>query len=271
MKKYSQVLKSSGINTPRMDVEVLLSYILNYPRIKLYTEHDMSLKKEEYKKLKEMVSRRKKAEPIAYITGKKEFYSLSFKVTENVLIPRPETEILVEAILDQKFKEKTVLDIGTGSGNIAISLKKHNPTLRITATDISKEALTVARENASTILGEHDIQFLHSDLFENIHQKYDIIVSNPPYIPTWELNTLMPDVKEYEPVRALDGGRDGYLFYEKIINQSTQYLNQKGNLFMEMNPVLCPDITGLLERSGFKKIKIIRDYEKRKRVVSARF
>ncbi len=269
LKQITEYFKDINIPTPRLDAEILLSYGLNFSRVELYTHYDYKLNKKELKMIKKLVERRVSREPIAYITGIKEFYGLEFKVSKDVLIPRPETELLVETILKFNFKNASLLDIGTGSGNIAITLKKFNSSLNVTAIDISLPALQIAKYNAEKIIPNLPITFIHSDLFDNINAKYDIIVSNPPYIPSQIIATLMPDVRNYEPISALDGGIDGMQFYKRIIPSAPKFLNKNGFIFLEINPLFTQKIISILEKNRFYNIKVIKDYSNNERIVWA--
>ncbi len=266
LKEVEWRFKQAGIPNPRLDAEIILSYVLNLKRIELYLQN-YNLNKKKLLILENLVLRRVKREPVAYITGVKEFYGIEFKVTKDVLIPRPETELLVETLLNYNLYNFSLLDIGTGSGNIAITLKKYNPSLDITAIDISDSALQIAKYNAKKIISHLNISFIQSDLFENINKKFDIIVSNPPYIPSDEIGSLMPDVKNFEPKIALDGGKDGLYFYKKIINSAPQYLNNNGLLVLEINPQLINSIKTLFYQNKFKIIEIINDYSGFERVI----
>lgn len=261
--------KLAGIPNPRLDAEIILSYVLNLKRIELYLKN-YNLNRNNLLILENLVLRRIRREPVAYITGVKEFYGIEFKVTRDVLIPRPETELLVETLLNYNLYNNSLLDIGTGSGNIAITLKKYNPSLDITAIDVSDSALQIAEYNARKIIPHLNILFIQSDLFVNLNRKFDVIVSNPPYIPLNEIDSLIPDVKNFEPRIALDGGKDGLFFYKKILNSAPQYLNNNGLLVLEINPQLINSIKKLFYQNGFKIIEIINDYSGFERVIIGR-
>lgn len=234
-----QSLTKGKIDTPRLDAEVLLAHALGCERHELYTAATEYLLL--YGKLeifKNYLSRRLRNEPVAYIVGYKEFWSLRLKVTPAVLIPRPETESLVEkalAILDQRGKREEggwdILDLCTGSGAIAAALAKELPNARITAADISEEALAVAGENLQ--FAADRVRLVQSSLFEKMAGTFDLIVSNPPYIPTHIVANLDPDITDYEPHRALDGGRDGLDFVAKIRQDAPNFLKPDGWLVLE--------------------------------------
>lgn len=207
-------------------------------------------------------------EPIQYIIGKQEFMGLEFNVNKSVLIPQPDTEILVEKVIEiikRENKEISVLDLCTGSGAIGISIKKLTDNTTVTASDISLRALRVARENAEKL--EVDVNFIESDLFENINSKFDIIVSNPPYIKSEIIEKLPEEVKK-EPIIALDGGVDGLEFYKNIINNCENYLNEKGFLCLEIGYDQKEDLEKLIEATGkFENVEILRDFGGNYRVI----
>ncbi len=225
-----------GLATPRLDAEVLLSAALKVDRVGLYTHFDQPLLPEELTRFKEMIRRRLKREPVAYIVGWREFWSLSFKVTRDVLIPRPETEVLVSEALalipsiSKGNHELQVLEIGTGSGAVSIALAKELAAGSITATDVSEKALAVAEENAVTNGVRESIRFLKGDLFSPLKsgERFHLIVTNPPYISREEWSDLVPEVRDFEPTLALDGGKDGLDFYRRALSQISEFLSPGG-------------------------------------------
>lgn len=225
-------LKAAGCETPQLDAEVLLAHVLGCERYELYTAIGRQSSVVSQNKFNDYIERRMKREPVAYITGFKEFWSMPIKVTPAVLIPRPETESLVEQALQKGGA--SILDLCTGSGCIAAALAKELPQAQITVSDISKEALAVARENLK-FAGER-ITFVQGSLFENIQGPFDLIVSNPPYIPTAVLSGLEPEVNVYEPRLALGGGADGLDFVRNIRRNAPKYLKKGGWLLMEVGP-----------------------------------
>jgi release factor glutamine methyltransferase len=205
--------------------------------------------------------------PLQYIVGHQMFMGLDFKVNESVLIPRQDTEILVEYLLD-KCGGKSVLDMCTGSGCIAISLCKMASAAKVSAVDISKDALRVARENAS--INAVDVEFIESDLFENVDTtRFDVIVSNPPYIPGDVVKTLMPEVKDYEPVLALEASDRGLYFYKKISKEAKKYLNEGGIIAYEIGCEQAKDVTDILVKNGYSDVVVLKDYAGLDRVVVA--
>ena len=211
---------------------------------------------------------RKRAEhvPLQYIVGEAEFMGLKFKVNSNVLIPRQDTETLVEEALKVVKPGMNVLDMCTGSGCIIVSIVHNIPEVEGTATDISKQALLVAKENAK--LNQVSVTFERSDLFDNVTGTYDVIVSNPPYIRTEEVLKLMPEVRDFEPMEALDGKEDGLYFYRKIMEKCPSYLKPEGHILFEIGYDQGEAVSGLLREAGFKNVAVIKDLAQNDRVVT---
>ncbi|MDO8662003.1 MAG: peptide chain release factor N(5)-glutamine methyltransferase [Candidatus Omnitrophota bacterium] len=253
------------------EAELLFSQVLGCDRLALSLNKDRYLGREELDFITCSLKRRIKGEPIQYILGKMEFMGLELKIKQDVLIPRPETEILVQTALKYIKQEKSrkILDLGTGSGCIAISLGKNSANLEIDASDISSSALAVAKENAG--LNGVKIDFVLSDLFRGLrNKKYDLITSNPPYVREGEITKLQPEL-QFEPKLALNGGPDGLDFYRRIISGSANYLQKNGLLIMEMGFEQKPDIeTIFLDLGKFKLIEVIKDYNNIDRVIVAR-
>ncbi len=236
MRKGMILLKTNNIQEPNLKSRLLMQYILNKPRQYMLIHDNEELTNKQEKAYLENIEKMIKGVPLQHITHSQEFMKMNFYVNENVLIPRPDTEILVEEVIniDKKTNAKKILDLCTGSGAIAISLAKYIENSQITAVDISEEALRIAKLNAVNNNVEDKITFVKSDLFENIvKEKYDIIVSNPPYIKKDFMKKLDKEVQQ-EPYIALDGGYDGLDFYRKIISEGYQYLKFKGYLCMEI-------------------------------------
>ena len=236
------IIKQKNIPSFKIDAEILVSHILDIDKLKLFIDSNRSLTNEEINKIEAVIQRRINYEPVAYITGYKNFFNQNFLVNKNVLIPRPETELLVEEILNYNLKDKEILDIGTGCGNIGITIKKLVPESKITCSDISSHALNIAKQNCELLLNQNNVEFTQSDIYSNISKTYDFIVSNPPYILSGEIKNLPDDIKKHEPIVALDGGNDGMCFYNRIISDIKNYLNPNGYLFLEINPVLKQNI-----------------------------
>ena len=272
----------SLIDTPALDAALLLGETLGRSRADLIARGDEAITERDREKFLGFLSRRKNGECIAYILGRREFRSLTFAVNPDVLVPRPDTETLVEAALEwidsiaAKGKSLSLLDLCTGSGAIGISLKNERPFLNVSASDISSGALEMAERNALKLLeslGEIEgslgkIRFIESDLFENIPGSYDIIVSNPPYVRSGEIPGLAPEVRQ-EPLLALDGGKDGMDCIRKIISQAPEHLLKGGVLLLEADSAQIPGIGACLEDQGFSGISSRKDLGGRERVISA--
>jgi release factor glutamine methyltransferase len=264
-----------GIPSPRLDAELLLSFCLDCERLEFYKNPKRRLNEEEEAAFQNLVARRLKWEPVAYITHRKEFWSFVLEVNNSVLIPRPDTEVLVEEALDiiraGNSPDTNILDIGTGSGAIALALAKEIIGAKITATDISSAALDVAEKNARNLGLNSLIDFRRGNLFEPVDGLYDIIVSNPPYIADEEYEKLPAGVKDYEPQEALRAGIRGTEFYEKIINQAAGHLQENGWLLLEIGATQKGDIYRIANASGrYDNINIRNDYAGRPRVIKMR-
>lgn len=241
----TQYFKLKGIDEARLTIELMLCHILKCKRVDLYVNFEKPLTKSELENLKELIKRRLRREPLQYIIGKTEFMGLEFKLTPAVLIPRPETEILVERALETLKKEfadrKTpkVLDIGTGSGNIAISLAKFlGDKITVIGIDISKEAIELAKENAQ-LNGVKNVEFIQLDLFDQklineFKKQFDLIVSNPPYIAVDEIENLQDEIKKFEPRHAITDGANGLSFYKRIAKIGKELINETGFILVEI-------------------------------------
>lgn len=251
IKKGMRELKNGNIEEPKLKARLLMQYVLNKSRQYVIVNDKEELDNIKEKQYLEEIKILKKGVPIEHITHQKEFMKLSFFVDKNVLIPRQDTEILVEEVINiaKKNNAKKILDLCTGSGAIAVSLAKYLPQAEITAIDISNEALKIAKKNAISNNVENQITFISSDMFTNLNEeKFDIIVSNPPYIKTNVIKNLDIQVQN-EPYIALDGGKDGLDFYKKIINESYQYLKYNGYLCLEIGFDQKIDVIELIENT----------------------
>ena len=249
IKKGMIELKNSNIESPKLKSRLLMQFTLNKPRQYVIVNDMEELNENQRKKYFDAILKMKKGIPLEHITHQKEFMKLNFFVDKNVLIPRQDTEILVEEVIKiaQKNNSKKILDLCTGSGAIAVSLAKYLPQSEITAIDISNEALKIAKKNAISNQVENQITFISSDLFTNLNdEKFDIIVSNPPYIKRNVIESLDKEVKK-EPYIALDGGEDGLSFYRKIIKESYKYLKYGGYLCLEIGFDQKIDVIELIE------------------------
>lgn len=268
-------LTKAGVNSPRLEAEILLAKAIRSRRLDVYLEPDRVVNLQELCDQQNFVRRRMAREPISYIVGRREFWSLDFKVSSEVLVPRPETEVLLEQLVAAHNDHVGngpvhILDIGTGSGNIAVVAAKEIPDCKVTAVDISPPALAIAVENSRIHNVAEQIQFIHSNLFENVTGQFDYILSNPPYIPLRDLEMLMPDVRDYEPRTALNGGQDGLDYYKRIIPTAWDHLKDNGILIMEIGMDQAMDIRYLIETFGkYEEPRIVRDYSGRDRVLVA--
>ena len=277
MKSAMEHLHQKGFEDARLNVELLLAHALHLQRIQLYLHFDKPLTPEELKQFRTLFERRLKREPVQYIIGSTSFMGLHFAVDSRVLIPRPETETLIEqAIL---FRQRypvdapiQILEVGTGSGNIAVSLAKYIKHAHVTAIDISQEALMVAEENARMHSVQSQIQFLLIDIFdrtEELFQKrFDLLVSNPPYVPKDEWEQLQKEVREYEPSVAVTDGKDGFQFYHRLAEMIPGLLNPRGGVLLEVGFNQAKKVARELNETGIDQLHITNDLQGIPRVVS---
>lgn len=267
-----QYFGEKGVENPRLDAEVLLCAVLDYTRLQLYTHFDQPLEEKELKEYRGYVARRAKREPVAYILGKKGFLQYEFKVTRDTLIPRPETELLVEKLvrLNKDKGPREILDIGCGSGAILVSLLVQLPEARGLGVDISPGAAAVTLENAEAIGVEERCAVLVSDLYANIppDERFQIIVSNPPYIPKKDLPGLQAEVQQ-EPPGALDGGEDGLDFYRRILKDIWKFLDPQGLVAFEIGIGEGEAVAQLCRDAGFDQVQVDLDYQGIDRMVFA--
>lgn len=278
-KKGDETLTAAGIGEEAgLDARLLLEHVCGTNRNDLLAHGDRPLSDGNRKRYEELIARRAERIPLQHLTGVQDFMGLTFAVNENVLIPRQDTEILAEEVLRNLHDGMSILDMCTGSGCILISLLHYSNNCAGVGADISGEALETARKNALSLLRrgeeilpcetkEPECVFLQSDLFENVEGVFDIIVSNPPYIPSGEIETLMPEVRDHEPRRALDGDGDGLLFYRRILEEGVGHLTRGGMLFFEIGCGQAGAVSALMERAGFVGISVVQDYAGLDRVV----
>jgi release factor glutamine methyltransferase len=282
LKVTAEFLRDKKIESPRLCAEVLLSLQLRKTRVELYLSFDQPLRTSEVARYRALVKRRLNREPLQYITGRQEFWSLEFMVNPSVLVPRPATEILVEEAVrlqqadqlpDGKGDQTRILDLGTGSGAIAISLAKEIEGAAFWASDVSAEALAVARENAERHAVSGKITFCQGDLwqaFEEPAPVFDMIIANPPYIASETFDTLPEEVRAYEPRIALDGHEKGMYFIERIIAQGADYLRPGGWLLIEMDPDQTGQALGLIGATrALCRQERLMDYQKNYRMIKA--
>jgi len=266
-----KILSNYYIKTPKLDAEILLSSVLKKSIKEIIFDDKININQKQLKLYKNLVTRRKYGEPVAYILNKKEFWKYNFYVDRNVLIPRPDTEIIIEETLKllSKDEKKSVLDIGTGSGCIIISLFKERSKLYGSAIDISKKAIKVAKINAKIHQLKNRINFYNSSIDNFFKGKYDLIISNPPYIEDYKIKCLDRDIICYEPLVSLNGGVNGSLVLDKVIKKSSSLIKIGGKLVLEIGYDQRFEIMKLLRNSGFYLNKIIKDYAKNDRCVIA--
>lgn len=265
-------LQEKGCGSARLDAELLLGHVLGLDRLSLYLNFDKPLSSQEVDAYRRLIGRRGQRVPVAYLTGEKEFYSLPLKVNEHVLIPRPETEFVVDKVLEllEPGRPAQVLELGTGSGAIAIAVAYQDPDFRITAVDISPAALEVAQANAQRLEVDGQISFVESDLYQNVSGTYAVICSNPPYIRRRELRSLAPEVAA-EPAVALDGGPDGLDFYRRILGQAASFLEPPGFVVLEIGWDQAAAVRSIGEEAGLTWLETVQDYGGRDRVVVFRW
>lgn len=272
IKLSTEYLEKKGVESPRINAEILLAHILNCKRLELYLAFDRPLGDAEVSMYRSFLKRRGEYEPLQYIIGSVEFYGLPFNVNSSVLIPRQETEILVEEVINE-YRNKSdlsILDIGTGSGNIAIALAINLPGTRVTGIDISEDALELARKN-SALNGTIDrVKFLHNDILNDgeVGNDFDVIVSNPPYVSGKDFERLRPELKIYEPRRALTDEADGLIYYRKILSKAGCLLKSGGRLFFEIGQGQSASVKDIFEEYNFTAIRIRNDYLNIERVIS---
>ncbi|MBN1805567.1 MAG: peptide chain release factor N(5)-glutamine methyltransferase [Sedimentisphaerales bacterium] len=276
----TEYLTEKGIESPRLSAELLLSHVVGLKRIELYTQFDEPVPSEQLEHLRNLVKRAGQNEPVAYLVGRTEFYSMEINVTPDCMIPRPETELLVERAIEflraHNIGTRFVCDLCTGSGCIAVAVAKNFPDVRIIATDICDAALAVAAENVKKHQLDEKITLLCGDLFDPIISgldvnEFDLIVCNPPYVSTTEYETLDKNVKDYEPKKALFAGVDGLDVYYHVIKDSGKFLKNDGALMLEIGYAQGRAVKELLEQTGeFAEIKIEKDFHNNDRIVTAK-
>ncbi len=263
-----EVLERAGIAEFALDAWYLLEYVVEIDRSYYYLHYQEELAEDLRQEYEVLLKKRAERVPLQYITGEQEFMGLPFKVNSNVLIPRQDTELLVETARGLVQPGMRVLDLCTGSGCVIISLKHFVPEIEAWGSDISKQALLVAKENAKA--NDLSVEWVRSDLFLNLTGSFDMILSNPPYIPTGELQGLMPEVRDFEPREALDGHMDGLEFYRKILEKAGAFLNPRGYLIFEIGYNQGEAVSAMMKAAGFGQVRVIRDLSGLNRVVCGR-
>lgn len=261
-----ELLEKAGVAEAKLDARLLLEYVCHTDRNTLLVYGDTERSEKEAQDYEEVINRRATRIPLQHITNEQEFMGLSFFVNENVLIPRQDTEILVEEAMIHLKDGMRILDMCTGSGCILLSLMHYSNECEGVGVDLSKKALEVAAINAKRL--DEKVSLIQGNLFENVEGKFGMIVSNPPYIETDVIDTLMPEVKDHEPMMALDGTKDGLFFYKRIVEESVKFLYNGAGLFFEIGYNQGDAVKSLMEKAGFINVKVTKDYAGLDRVVS---
>jgi release factor glutamine methyltransferase len=272
IKLSTEYLEKKDVESPRTNAEILLAEVLNCKRLELYLSFDKPLKEDELNIYREFIRKRGMRIPLQYIIGSVEFYGMNLYVNENVLIPRPETEQLVEQIINDNSQRTglRIMDIGAGSGNISIALVNNLNKCEVIGIDISEKALAVARSNYEIYPSENKLYFKQFDIMNNdVNQlgKFDLIVSNPPYVSLNDYQNLEPELRVHEPIEALTDNLDGISFYKKIIALSNSMLNSNGKIYFEIGKDQYQIIFDIMKNCGFDEIKIIKDYAGIERII----
>ncbi len=267
LEEGTKQLLSHQVPDAKIDASLLLFYICGMDRSAYFMKQDEEATPDEICRYRQLIEQRCQRIPLQHLTGEAEFMGLSFEVNKHVLIPRQDTECLVEEVL-QVCKDRTVLDLCTGSGCIAISIAALGTPSQVSAVDVSRAALQVAERNI--VKNQVQVELIESDLFANCPGRFDILVSNPPYIETEVIDTLMPEVREHEPMMALDGSPDGLFFYRKIIYEAREHLQEDGHIFLEIGYNQGEAVCDLLREQGFEQIECKKDLGGLDRIVMAR-
>jgi len=268
--KTTPYFEKAGIESPRLTIELLLAHVLQKKRLNLYIEFEREIDEPTLERLREMVKRRVAGEPLQYITGEAEFCGLKFAVDRRVLIPRPETELLVEVVAGRSPGK--IVDVGTGSGCIAVALAKKLPDAQITGIDVSPEALEVAAGNIKRIGAEKNVRLLRGDLLQALPDSFaaDAIVSNPPYIASGELAKLPKEVKDFEPLRALIAGEDGFEVIRRLVTDAKRFLSSPdGFIALEIGAGQRPAVEELFLRAKYEVAQVLKDLQGHERVIVA--
>lgn len=263
-------LGEAGIEEAELDARLLLEFVCGTDRNTLLAHGEREVSEEEYGRYSGFIERRAAHVPLQHLTGEQDFMGLTFQVNEDVLVPRQDTEVLVEEVMRHLHDGMRILDLCTGSGCILLSLLHYSNDCEGVGVDLSERALAVARDNQERLRVERPemkARFLEGDLFAGLEERFDIIVSNPPYIKTDVIDTLMPEVREHEPVMALDGGADGLAFYRRIAGDAGAYLDSGGMLFFEIGCEQAEDVRSIMEAAGFWEVEVVKDFAGLDRVV----
>jgi protein-(glutamine-N5) methyltransferase, release factor-specific len=275
IQRSTEFLRNKGVDSPRLQTELLLAHLLRMPRMKLYLNFERQLSQTELDDFRELIRRRGQRQPLQHIVGSTSFCGLELMVDPHVLIPRPETELLAERgwsfLKSLNHQPSTALDLGTGSGCLAIALAVHCPEAQLVAIDISAEALELAKQNAARHNVLHRINFLQGDGFAAFGSpnSFDLIISNPPYIPTDEIAELQIEVRDHDPRQALDGGPDGLSFYRRIAAEGVVFLKPGAKIMLEFGDGQAAEIRKIFETQKWIVEAIVEDYTQRPRILIA--
>ncbi len=261
-------LEQTGAPEADLEARLLLEFVCDTDRTTLFAHPEKEVSEEQMQQYEAFLAKREQRVPLSYITGRQSFMGLDFSVNENVLIPRQDTEILVEEVMKESYDGSRILDLCTGSGCILLSLLHYSNHCTGVGCDLSAGALAVARENARLLEKEEQAQFIESDLWEEIEGEFDIIVSNPPYIQTDVIETLMPEVRDFEPRLALDGGKEGLDIYERILKDISRHAKGGTRLYLEIGYDQGEAVSRMVREAGFSDVKIVKDYAGLDRVIS---
>ncbi len=277
IQKSAEFLRKREVDSPRLNAELLLAHVVQLPRLKLYLQFERVLTEPELDQLRQLVKRRAEREPLQHILGTASFCGLEMKVNRHVLVPRPETELLAERasefLTTLGAQPATALDLGTGTGCLPIYLAVKHPNARISSVDISPEARTVARENAVAHQVADRVEFLLGDLFAPVppRSQFDLIVSNPPYIASEEIASLQPEVRDFDPRLALDGGADGLDFYRRLAVEAPKFLRPGGKLMVEFGDGQADALSEIFSSHKWIVEAVVPDYSQRQRILIAHF
>ena len=269
-KKITKILADGGIETNSLDSRIILKEIFNFNEKELILNSDLILSESKISEVEKIITRRLKDEPVSKIFGKRDFYNSTFSISDDVLDPRPETEHIVEIannfILEKGYK--SFIELGTGSGCIILSILKENKNLTAVGVDISPDAINIAKKNSKDMNLEKRSSFLMSNWFSSIYSSYDLIISNPPYIPSDEVITLSKTVKNFDPLISLDGGQDGLKCYKEIAQDINRAINKKGRVILEIGYNQAYDVIKIFESKEFKLLKIYNDINGLNRILT---
>ena len=264
-----KILQNSNIKSAKLDSEILMSSIIEKDRPFIFLNHDKDIETDHFHQFKKLINKRSKGEPVAYLIGKKDFWNFEFKINKNVLVPRPDSELIIEEVLKQtKNKHKLkLLDIGVGSGCLLLSILNEKKDFNGVGIDLSKKCINISKINAINLKIDHRVKFFKTDVDNFNYGKYDLIVSNPPYINQYDLKNLDNEVVNFEPKLSLDGGLDGLSVVRKVINKASKLIKINGTLILEIGADQKERVKKILRNKGFYINKVIKDYANNDRCI----